>query len=773
MVLTPGTRVGEFEVLSPLGAGGMGEVYRSRDSRLEREVALKVLPATTEADAIARKRLLREARLASKLNHPNICTIYEVGEDEGQLYIAMELVSGEALSEWLSNGPMSTDEVLALGLQMADALAHAHGNGLIHRDFKSGNVVITPEGRAKVLDFGLAARVSEEEVSEATTYSVDSLELSGKIVGTLAYMAPEQLRGEGTDARSDIWALGVVLYEMASGKRPFKGKTGFELSSEILSAAPAPLPPAPDGTAPIHLQAVIDRCLEKDPTRRFQSAAEVRDALEMIGSIDRPEIQPVHAASRSSSHREQARPIRMAVLPFANFSGDPEQVYLSDGFTQEMITQLGKLHPEGLSVIARSSVMRYRNGETPVDQIGRELNVDFVLEGSAQREEGRIRIAVELIEAGAQTQLWADSFEKEISRILSVQREVALEVAEALALKLLPDEKARLTSALTVNPEAYEAYLKGTHHWQKLTPEDLETAQRYFELALEKDPEYAPAYEGLAIVWGAREQMGIEEPQVAGPKSMEAALKAVELDPNSAQAHEALALAKTWREWDWAGAEEAWQRTFELNPNGANAHAYYAHYLAIVGRVEEAFPHSELAIELDPFNSLYHALYGAALIFARRYQEALVALQTALETQPDNPIALFTLAEAFYGGGMQDELVANQRLLIKDDPELLEAFDNGMNVAGFESAQRKVADLMAARFESTEGNVSPWFGEIIIAWRYFFAGDFDRAVDWVEVAYESHNPNLPYFVAPIYEPLYKDPRFQDLMKKMNLPTTAF
>jgi serine/threonine-protein kinase len=779
----------------------MGEVYRVRDPRLEREVALKVLPAATVADDTSRARLLREARMASKLNHPNICTIYEVGEAEGQAFIAMELVAGEALNERLSSDRIGVDEVLILGHQMADALAHAHDNGVVHRDFKSGNVVITPEGRANVLDFGLAARVSDTELTEATTYSVDSLELSGKIVGTLAYMAPEQLRGEAADTSSDIWALGVVLYEMASGVRPFKGKTGFELSSAILSATPSPLPPGPGGVVPTQLQMVIDRCLEKDPGQRYQSANEVRAALETVLSATtrttRSVVLPAIPGRRwlfaaagvavvlagmaaldvggvrrllLGGGSGQVPAVRMAVLPFANLSGDSEQEYLSDGFTQEMITQLGRLHPEGLSVIARSSVMRYKKGDTPVDQIGRELGVAYVLEGSAQREANRVRVSAELIEVGEQTQLWADSYERELSGILAVQSEVAREVAQALALELLPAEQARLAATRTVEPEAYDAYLKGSYHWQKLTPEDLDTAEHYFELALEKDPSYAPAYEGLAWVWAARNQMGIVSPDEAGPKAKAAATQAIELDDDSAGAHEALAVVRTWVDWEWAGAEPEWQRALELDPNAANTRAYYAHFLAITGRIDKASQHSERALELDPFNPLFHSLYAVVLRFARRDDEALAAARTALAMQPDEPIALYVVWLTTSASGQYTEALSAVRATLNiwyADPAIEEGLDQGWAQGGYAEAMRQVATALAERYGMSYNLPTD------VATFYAEAHEYDQALEWLDRAYEVRDPNLPYIEWYYDDTLRSDPRFQDLLRRMNLPTTAF
>ncbi len=802
--LAPGRRFGSYEVLARLGAGGMGEVWRAWDPSLEREVALKVLPTETTADESARARLLREARMASKLNHPNVCTVYEVGEAEGRAYIAMELVAGETLSARIAAGPLAENEVLRLGCQMADALAHAHSNGVVHRDFKSDNVVITPGGRAKVLDFGLAVRRSKKELDDATTFTADSLELPGMIAGTLPYMAPEQLRGKPADAGSDIWALGVVLYELASGERPFKGKTGFELSSEILSSTPPPLASRPGGLHSTRLQGVVERCLEKEVAARYPSAGEVRAALEMAGMAvpAMPELTP---KALSTGRRWQlpvaalvgvlailaaldvgdvrrflggggvsgVEPVRMAVLPFVNLSGDPEQEYLSDGFTQEMITQLGKLHPEGLSVIARTSVMRYKEGDTPIDQIGRELDVDYVLEGSTHREAGRLRIAADLIQVNGQTQLWADSFEREIAGILEVQGAVAQEVAKALTLNLLPAEEARLIAGRSVDPEAYEAYLKGTMHWMMLAPSSLDQAERYFEQAIEEDPLYAPAHAGLAWVWAARQQIGVSPPSEAGPKAKAAAERAIALDESSDVAHVALAVVNTWTDWDWDAAEREWRRTLELNPNNALAHAYFAHFLAIVGRVDEAVEHAERSIELDPYNSLLKALYGMVLHYDRRFDDAIATAHAALELQPGNPIAGGVLQAAFIAKGMKEEQLELQREKIARDPGRVAAFERGLAEGGYEGAQLAIADLLAARYELAKGVPDAGTEQVFmpdsIAWRYFDAGDYHRAIDWLEEAYEVRDPNLPYIGDPVYDPLRSDPRFQKLVRRMGLP----
>jgi serine/threonine-protein kinase len=701
----------------------------------------------------------------------------------------MELVEGESLAARLSTGPLPPEQVLRYGEQVAEALEHAHSRGVVHRDLKCANVVITPEGRAKVLDFGLAGHLRGEAHGEASTQSMESAELSGKIAGTLPYMAPEQLRGQPADTRSDLWSLGVMLYEMAAGKLPFRGNTGFELSSAILGHPAPPLPQTATGQVPTQLQAIIDHCLEKDPDARYQRAGEVRAALELTQTGSEVQLPPARPATKDrrqllaaagiaavvavlvwlgmggvrdrllGSEDVEERPIRLAVLPFANLSGDPEQAYLSGGFTQEMITRLGKLHPEGLSVIARSSVMRYQGGDTPIDQIGRELEVDYVLEGSAQREGDRVRIATELIEVADQTQLWADAFDRELSGLLVVQSEVAQEVANALALKLLPEELQRLSSADSVNSAAYEAYLKGS-----------------FKQALEEDPSYPEAYAGLAWVWAGRQQSGMSPPSEAGPKAKAAAERAIALDETSDAAHAALAAISTWTDWDWEAAEHEWQRTLEINPNNALAHAYYAHFLAVMGRTDEAVEHAERSIELDPYNPLLRALYGMVLVIDRRFDEAVAAARAALDLQPNAPIAGAVLQHAFIAKGMREEQLELQKERIARDPERVAAFEQGLAEGGYEGAQLAIADLLAERYEMAKGVPDAGsrrvFLPVAIAWRYLDGGDSQRGIDWLEEAYEVGDPNLPYLGKPLFDFLRSDPRFQELARRMNLPHVA-
>jgi TolB-like protein len=795
VTLQVGARFGPYQVLSRLGAGGMGEVWRARDPRLEREVALKVLPAIAVADETARARLLREARMAAKLNHPSVCTIHEVGEAEGQAYIAMELVAGQSLADRLAAGRLPMEQAIRLGQQMADALAHAHEHSVVHRDFKAANVIVTPEGRAKVLDFGLAKPLVGRDLEAATTLTQASLTEAGEVVGTLAYMAPEQLRGKPADARSDVWALGVVLYEMAAGKRPFAGETGFEVSSAILSQRPRALP----ATVPPALATVVERCLAKEPSQRYQRAGEVRSALEAMLSGSAPAAWPGWRASLATHRWPVAlavvssvivilagldvgglrsrllgrgngggRAIRMAVLPFANLSGDPEQEYLSDGLTQEMIAQLGRLHPETLSVIARTSVMRYKKAETPIDQIGRELGVQYVLEGSAQREGSRVRITAELIRVGNQTQLWSESFEREMSGILALQSDVARKVASALALKLLPAEKTSLANVRGVNAEAYDAYLKAAAHWARLTPQGLDTAEHYLTVALEKDPGYARGYAGMALVWACRQQMGLAPPREAGPKARAAALRAVELDDSVAEAHFALANILTWTDWDWPAAAREWERAMELGPADAVSIAGYSHYLTIVGRRDEAMRQIERAIELDPFNALIVTLYAADLYFARRYDEAVAQARKALAMQPDAPAALSALIPALHATNRHDEVIAVAMKLYSGwYPDVGKALEQAYAGRDYAGAWRRAAELEAARHGGEPG------AALDIAQNYLFAGDTTHALDWLEKAYGDHEPSMAYIgCVPLWDSVRSDPRFQALLRRMNLAPAA-
>jgi serine/threonine-protein kinase len=785
--LEAGVKLGSYQIDRPLGRGGMGVVFLAHDTTLHRQVALKVL-GSRAAGETAHAQLLREARNAAALNHPNICTVYEVGEANGSAFIAMEYVEGRSLRDRLDEGALPLEEAVAYGLQAADALAFAHDHGVVHRDFKAANAMITRDGRLKIVDFGLARR-GDALMAGATTMA--SLVPAGAAAGTPYAMAPEQMRGETADARTDIWALGVLLYEMVTGAQPFNAQTVPELFSSILRDPPRPWP---DGVA-VGIKPIIERCLEKEPARRYHHAREVNRALDAIQSGTVPPwtawryhlIRRGWLASAASllgvlgvlvgfnaggvrdrlvGNAPAAAPIRLAVLPFENLTGDPEQEYFSDGLTDEMITQLGRLHPQRLSVIARTSSMQYKNRDTPLDQIGRELGVEYVLEGSARREGTRIRISATLIQVSDQTQRWADSYDRELAGIFGLQSEVARGVAGSLALTLLPAEQARLASARPVNAEAYEAYLRGQSYQERLTRTDLETALQYFELALEKDPTYALAYVGVHGVWAGGQQMGFFAPADAEPRMKAAMARALELDDTLPQAHFQQAAQTAWTDWNWAAAEPGFLRAIDLNPNNAQARAFYSHYLHVMRRPREATTQIQRAMELDPLNPLLQGLYGGHLLMVRRFDEALEQYRKALKSTPDSPLALTGVANALYHLGKFEDALAAERMhwAARGDRELEQVLSSGSAEAGYRDAMRRAADILAARPGSLKVN------PMSVTRLYLRAGRNDLALDWLERSYEARDPSLPYLNSghKEYDAVRSHPRFQALLRRMGL-----
>lgn len=781
-----GQQLGHYRILEKIGAGGMGEVYRAHDEQLDRDVALKVLPAHALTDEIARARLLREARAAAALNHPHICTIHEVGEAGGQAYIAMELVEGKPLSALVPGQGLPVETVLRFGSQIADALAHAHERRIVHRDLKSANVVITPEGRAKVLDFGLAKRISGEELAEATTRSQASLTQAGALIGTVPYMAPEQLRGQPADARSDVWALGVMLYEMVAGARPFQGQTSFELSSAILNQVPPPLSPA----VPTELGAVIERCLAKEPGQRYQQGSEVRAALEAVQSGAAIPAWPTwkYALSRrrwlalvaalaavfavvAALNFERLRTrltggaprIRsLAVLPLENLSGDKEQDYFADGMTEELITNLAKI--SALKVISRTSMMQYKGTKKPLPQIAKELNVDALIEGSVLREGGQVRITAQLIQASTDQHLWAESYQRDLRGVLALQGEIASVIADKVRAALTPAERTRLASARPVNPEAYEAYLKGVQSVYKVTPQDNDTALAYYELALKKDPNYAPAYAGIALLWAGSEKSGYTAPREAGPKAKAAALKAVELDNTLAQAHSALATVNFFYEWDWAGAEAEFKRAIELNPNDPEARALHSFYLINMKRPEEGIAEIQRALELDPLNSWFQAVYADDLVLVGRDDEAMVQYRKALRMSSGLPWLRGSISQILFRKAKYEESLAEMKAYYAGDREMEEALPQGYAQSGYSGAMRRAADILAARAHKT------YVGPGDVATLYAMAGEKAQALTWLEKGLEVHDPSAPqYSLDPVYGTLRSDPRFQALVRRMNLP----
>ena len=780
-----GQTVSHYRILEKLGGGGMGVVYKAEDTKLGRLVALKFLPEEFSQDRQAIQRFQREARAASALNHPNICTIYDIDEHMGTHFIAMELLEGQTLKHRIGDRPLASEEVAKLGVQIAEALAAAHAKGIVHRDIKPANVFVSEEGQAKVLDFGLAKLLRPPGDATASV----SLTETGIAPGTLPYMAPEQLRGEKVDARADIYALGTVLYEMATGQRPFREELATRLADDILHKPPAP-PARLNPDMPARLEEIVLKCLEKAPENRYQSTKELLVDLRRLSAP--PTSAVVRPAARLSRRavlvaaavvavlliagylvRERFWPraqpptgkIMLVVLPFENLSGDPEQEYFSDGLTEEMIAQLGRLQPQRLGVIARTSAMQYKNTTKRVDEIGRELKVDYLLEGSVRRTTNRVRITAQLIQVSDQTHLWAENYERDVADIFGVQSEVSERIARSLAVELLPTPPGQPASSRPVNPQAYEAYLKGRYYANKLAEEGLYRAIEQFTQAIGIDPAYAPAYAGLADAYYGLSSLYLP-PREAMPKVKAAAEKALELDDTLAEAHISLAFVKAYWEWDWAGGEKEFRRALELNPNHAPAHEWYGFYLASLGRSEEGIAELKRAQELDPLSFGIQFYLGKSYYFAGQYDRALEQAQKAIDVDPNHDWPYDLQAEVYEQRGDFPRAIAafQKARQLAEEPWTIGELGHAYAVAGNRREALKALEdlkqLSKRRYVDTT----------LMAMICVGLDEKEQAFAWLRQAVDARNEGLFFVIRdPRFASLRSDPRYKDLLRRMNLP----
>lgn len=787
--------LGHYRILAKIGAGGMGEVYRAHDEQLDRDVALKVLPAQALTDQTARARLLREARAAAALNHPNICTIHEVGEAGGQAYIAMELVEGKPLSELVPGQGLPAETVLRFASQIADALAHAHERRIVHRDLKCANVMITPEGRAKVLDFGLAKRLSGEELAEAATRSQASLTEAGALVGTVAYMAPEQLRGQPADARSDVWALGVVLYEMATGRRPFQGQTGFELSSAILNQAPPPLPSA----VPTQLGGVIERCLAKEPGQRYQRGSEVRAVLEAVRSgaalpawptwryalsrrrwlalaVAFSVVAAILVALNVGGLRERlgggAPRIRsLAVLPVKNFSGDPGQEFFADGMTDALIAGLAQI--KAIKVISRTSVMQYKDAKKSLPQIAKELGVDGIVEASVIRSGGRVRVTAQLVDARRDQNLWANKFERNTTDVLVVQSEVVQAIADQIRAEVTPQESERLKAARQVDPEVYDQTLKAEAIMEYATREEqCRRAIELFQKAIERDPTYAPAWAGLGEALWSLAAFGFEfvAPGEVRDRAIAAADRALKLDPNLADAHKTRAFIAIDGEWDLAKAQQHFERALELRPGYAAAHNLYMQILVmILGRPDEARRHLDRARELDPLSPWSDINLVQWLLWQGRPEKALEEGEAARRRNPTILPLTHQMGLARLLLGQPSQAVHEYEALLKalgpdrlTPPLVVASLGLAYGLAGRGADALKIL----AEMEQASKNryISPYYFAVV----YSGLGRMDEAFRLLDRALEQRTPYL--VTCGRYEAttiaFRRDPRWKPFMERL-------
>ena len=787
-------RIGPYAILSPLGAGGMGEVYRAHDAKLGRDVALKLLPRDLADDPDRRARMVREARAAASLNHPNICTIYEVGEADGQHFIAMEVIDGQRLSHRLAERLLSLDEVLPIAVQLADAVAHAHDRGIVHRDLKSANVMVTPEGRVKVLDFGLAKRLSGDEVTEVTTHADGPLTAPHTILGTLAYMSPEQLRGQPADARSDVWALGIILYEMASGVRPFDGRTGFEIGSAIMHDAPPPLLPR----VAVPLKNVIGRCLEKEPGRRYQRASELRVALETMRAngvvqagrspVERRRLLLIIAVAslvtgltltamliwRGISLRSSARRVEsIAVLPLENRSGNPAEEYFVAGIHEGLITDLARI---GLAkVIAKSSADAFKGTKKPLRDIARELDVERLVTGSVARVGSQIQVSVQLVDPDTGAVVWANRYERNAGDILSLQNEVVGAIAQEVQARLTPAQAARLATARPVDAAAHDAHLKGKSLLAAFMnsaydSKRFDAAVAQFEQAIRIDPTYAPPHAGLSLTFLTASQTSILPPRSAFPNARAAALKAVALDDLLPEGHALLGEVNLWYDWNWAVADREIQRALQLNPDSTDALRASQTFLTLVAsRFDDAARTSQRILTLDPLNPFSRVQPAWVAFYSRRHDDSIRFARDLREVWPTHLMAPIFLASNYAVRRMPAQTRAECGKLM----QLLAGAYVMRPIAQCAWAYAAVGDGREARRLLQIVEHPPagrWLDPAMMGQVYGELGEVDRAIEWYKQGLEERSPSMIYMKAGVpWDAARGDPRFQAMLRQMNFP----
>jgi serine/threonine protein kinase/tetratricopeptide (TPR) repeat protein len=801
-----GRTISHYRILTKLGHGGMGVIYRAEDTRLRRSVALKFLPEDSR-DPTALGRLRREAQAASALNHPNICTIHDVGEFDGDYFIAMELLEGQTLRERIGGKPLPLNSLLELGVQVADGLEAAHTSGVIHRDLKPSNIFITSRGAAKILDFGLA-RKTRNKIRETNlpggeiTLSLDEEHLTspGEVLGTIAYMSPEQARGEELDTRTDIFSLGSVLYEMATGRPPFAGRTSAVLFDSLLHHTPAS-PSRINPETPADLENIINKCLQKNRELRYQHAPDVRADLRAVqsgtstgltgrdtGTSDKSRIWRAGMAVSagivlllalavalnfgkardwlrfSNGPRIQS----LAVLPLINLTGDPGQEFFVDGMTDEVTTELAQIG--GLRITSRTSTMQFKDAKKSVPQIGKELNVDAVLQGSVAHSGNRVRVIAQLIDTKNDQHLWAKTYERELQDVLTMQDELARDIASEIRIKLTPETLTRLASARPINPAAHDAYLRGRFLWNRRTEPELNKAKEYFNQAITEDPNYAPAYSGLAdtyfylgYAWGHM------PPREAIPLAEAAALKAIQLDDNSAEAHTSLAIVKAMGEWDFPGAEQELKRAIALNPNYATAHHFNAVVVGALGRNDDAIAEMRKAVEVDPLSVPVRNMLADKLEEARRCKDAADEFRKTMELIPNTPhlgMLHEGLARCYRATGREKEAVeedVKSRVAFGATPKEIEEYRKTYAISGRKGIVQKDLQAALARWEKDHWHTDAFdvFGA------YLELGDKDQAFAWIDKLIELRSTWL-IWIYPGDPLLRDDPRFAEVKRKMGV-----
>lgn len=736
--------ISHYRILEKIGEGGMGVVYKAEDTKLKRTVVLKFLPKELTRDEEAKQRFIQEAQAAAALDHPHICTIYEISEVEGQTFISMAFIKGQSLKEKIAARALEPGEALEIAIQAAEGLQEAHEKRIIHRDIKPGNIMLTEKGQAKIMDFGLAKLEWGVDLTKTAT-----------IMGTVAYMSPEQAKGEEVDHRVDIWSMGCVLYEMLTGVRPFKSTHDQAVLHAILHEKPNPIGSLRKDL-PRRLEDILFKCLQKEPKNRYRDMESLVSDLKAVDLEDKTQL--------SSADLAQEELPSIAVLPFVNMSADPENEYFSDGLSEAIINSLTKI--KDFKVVARTSAFSFKGKDADVREIGRQLNVNKVLEGSVQKAGDRLRITAQLINVSDGFHLWSERFDRNMDDIFAIQDDISLAIVDSLKLKLIKGEKTKLVKRHTGDPEAYNFYLKGRYFYNKRTEEGFHKSIESYKQAVKKDPNFALPFAGLADTYLSLGFYELEPMRESYEKAMQEVMKALEIDDTVGEPHNSMGIIKAWYEFDWEGAEAEFKKALELSPSDVEAHHMYAHYMEGLGRFDEALAEMKKALELEPLSVILNTCLGHILCLARRSDEAIDQFNKSIEMDPSFPLLYYWLGKAYLQKGMVKQSIE----MFKKAATFPIIYTMGTSALGYaygsigeKDKAKKILDELLSL--SDKKIVDSFY----IALVYLGLDDRDKTFEWLEKAYEDRSMYIAMIdTDQLFDDLREDRRFVALLNKMGL-----